>query len=254
MLADADAFRELINLAQKARAVEVIEIPGVSDRKWIANRDGTREVVPIPARPRNNQMLSRADLVAAVLDKAICPDPEVFVSGTGVGVWCNRTQRTDRVGLNFTTSARFQLLTNLQSPRAFQPKDAVKMLRLELHGGRHQSVIDALSNIDFQRTNAGKSNVAHGRETLGRSVEAVIQQADKVPQLFTIETPLWSTQGFNGYGTSIAIGVHLDPEQGTVELRVLSDEIMRATNECVNAVVTALRESMPDVPVFMGVA
>lgn len=254
MLADAEALRDLVALAQEAKNTEVIAVEGVPDRKWIVNRDGTREVVMVSPTPRKNALCSRADMIAAVLDTTICPAPEVFVSTEGIAVWCDRNKRADRLQLTLARTARFQLLSSLLQPRAFQPKDAVKMLRLELHGGRHQSVIDALSNIDFQRTNSGKTAVSHGKETLGRSVEASIQQADKVPQQFLVETPIWSTQGFTGYGTSIAIGVHLDPEQGTVELRVLSDEIVRATNECVNAVVASLREALPNIPVFMGVA
>jgi hypothetical protein len=109
----------------------------------------------------------------------------------------------------------------------------------------------AVATTAERGTSAGKNDVAHGRESLGRSVEATVQQADKVPTEFEVEVPIWSTPGAN-LGRSIQFGVHLDLEAQAVELRVLSDSCLAARNHAMAMLAQQLRDDLSTVPVFMG--
>ena len=120
-----------------------------------------------------------------------------------VYAYLDREDRRERVNVELKESSRFELVQQLQKPRGMQPREAVKLLRLDLHGGNVGHVIQALSRIDFTRTSAGKTDVAHGRESLGRSVEAVVQQADTVPERFTLAVQPWTTAGFSRYGMQV---------------------------------------------------
>lgn len=165
----------------------------------------------------------------------------LVLAGTNVFFWLDGRDKT------MCTCVELE-----KSPAKMQPKDAVKMLRLELHGGNVSHVIQALSRIDFSRTSAGKTDVAHGKESLGRSVEAAVQQADGVPETFTVAVPVWSAFGFDRYSVQVQFGLYLDLQAQKVELRVLGDEIERVVGLATHAVAADLREALPSVPVFMG--
>lgn len=157
------------------------------------------------------------------------------------------------VKVDLVESQRLKLCRAIEAaPRTMHPRDAVKMLRLDLHGGKHEAVIQALSQVDFTRNSTGRSHVEHGRESLGKSVEASVQQADKVPKEFTVGVPVWTNNGFTRYSVLLTFGVFLDLDNQAVELRVLSDECQRVVNQSLLAVVADLRDSLPNVPVFLG--
>jgi len=249
----AELVRELVGLGRSSTGVEFHTTPECPTKVWVQHGDVLEEIEVQPPL-RRHRLAGFHDLVAALKDPAIAPAPEVFVAKDRVAVLLDRSKRHEVVDVVLTETKRLQLCMDLEArPRSMQPKDAVKMLRLELHSGNHQHVIDALSNLDFQRTSDGRSQVGHGKESLGKSVEARVQQADKVPEKFTVGCPVWTTTGFTRYGVTIEFGVFLNPEAMTVELRVLSDEIERVRNLALGDVANDLREALEGkVPVFLG--
>lgn len=98
---------------------------------------------------------------------------------------------------------------------------------------------------------AGSPEVAHGRETLGRSVEAVVQQAEQVPEAFIAQVPIWTTPGCP-WTRPVEFSIYLDVEKSAVELSVLSDSCTAARNGALSQLRDALVEALGEVPVFMG--
>jgi hypothetical protein len=248
----AEFLQKIADLVTKAQHVDIFTIPGNPQELLVRHGEELlREQVPPPARA--HQLAGFADLVEALKDKAIAPAPEVYVSAACVKALLDRENRRQTVAIQLAPSRRFQLCAGLENqPRGFSPKDAVKFLRMEMHGTSVDAVAQALARIDFKRTVGGVSDVAHGKESLGRSVEAAVQQADQVPQQFHAYIPVWTTKGFEDYSQAIDFGLHLDMEAGAIELRVLSDEIEKARNAALATVAKDLRDALPGVPVFMG--
>lgn len=248
----AEFLREVVGLAGKAKSVEFHANPALPRVVFVRHGDELlRENVP-PA-DRAHQLEDFDGLVDALTDSAIAKSPEVYVSSNRIVGLLDREDRRARVSVDLAESRRFLLCSELETPRRMQPKDAVRLLKLELHGGTHDPVTQALSRIDFKRSLGGSTDVGHGRETLGRSVEASVQQAKDIPEQFTVAVPIWTTQGFQGYVQHVTLGLYLDLEGQTVELRVLSDECEAARNRSLAQVAADLRKAMPGVPVFMGV-
>ena len=248
----AEFFDRIVGLAKGAHKVDFHTHDKLPRTVFIRHGDELLEK-DLPPAVRAAQLCGFDDLVAAASDLQIAARPEVYVSAAGIAVLLDRADRREAITVPLAPSKRWQLVESLQQPKVMQPKDAVKMLRLDLHGGNVAHVIQALSRIDFTRSSAGRTNVEHGRESLGRSVEAAVQQAESVPQQFTLAVPVWSTAGFSRFGVQVEFGLFLDLEAQAVELRVLADEVERARNLALAAVVGELRAQLPaGTPVFLG--
>lgn len=250
----AELLHAVVGLSRQTTAV-AFHTSGLVPRKlWVQHGDDLQQVDADPPM-RMHQLAGLVDLIAALKDKAIARCPEVYVGGGQVIALLDRADRRDRITVDLVESARFKLCGVLQErPSKTQPKDLVKLLKLEFHGGNHNHVTQALSRIDFVRTSAGRTDVAHGRESLGRSVEAQVQQADQVPERFSIQVPIWTTNGFCCYTANVEFGLHLDLEAQLVELRVLSDECARVRNQTLGVLADDLRAELDElqVPVFLG--
>lgn len=247
----AELIRELVGLGQKTVEVELHTTPELPRKVFLQHGQSLQEI-DAPPPLRQHRLESFDDLVRALLDPAVCFAPEVYACSTKVAVLLDRSDRREVIEVALAESKRFALCGALQTPRALQPKEAVKMLRFDLHGGNVGHIIQQLSRVDFVRTSTGKSHVEHGRESLGRAVEASVQQADKVDDRFFLAVPVWSTAGFNRFGVQVEFGIYLDLENQAIELRVLPDEIERCRNLAVAALVSELRAQCPEVPVFTG--
>lgn len=249
----AELVASLVGLGRDTTEVTFHQHNECPAKLWVRHGTELRQI-DAPAPLRGHGLLGYDDLVAALKDSLIAPAPEVYIAGTSVVAFLDRNERRSRVSITLQESARLKLCRELEAkPRRMQPRDAVKMLRLDLHGGRHEQVIQALSRVDFTRTGAGKSHVEHGRESLGRSVEAAVQQADNIPKDFVVGVPVWTNSGFARYAVNIEFGLFLDLDEQCVELRVLSDECQRVVNATMVSLAADLRESLDgNVPVFLG--
>lgn len=247
----AEFIKELVGLGRETVKVAFLGDDSVPRKMWVQHGAELKEV-DVPPPLRAHQLGGLDDLVAALKDTAIAPAPEVYVSPGQVHAFLNRADRRESVAVKLVETKRFQMVTALQQPRSMQPKDAVKMLKLELHGGNIAHVIQALSRVEFIRTGTGRTNVEHGKESLGRSVEAMVQQAKDVPEQFTLAVPVWSTSGFSRFSVNVEFGLYLDLEAQTVELRVLADEIERVRNLALAAAVGELSARLEGVPIFLG--
>lgn len=246
----AEFLSRIVELGQKAKAVDVIAHPSLPDMVFVRHGDQLTEH-QVPPPPRKPTLAGLNDLVEMLGHKDIAPAPEVYVGPAGVVAFLDATERDERATLPLTESVRFRLCQEIErQPRAFAPRDLVRFLRQSLYGVNDQ-LIQKLSRLDFTRTSTGKTDVKHGRETLGRSVEAVVQQAEDVPETFAVLVPIWTTPGCP-WARSIEFGIYLDVEKSAVELSVLSDSCTSARNGALADLRNAISEACPDVPVFMG--
>lgn len=249
----AEFLDRIVGLARGANRLEFQTVASIPRKVFRRNGDLVDEL-DVPPPERSHSLVGYADFVAAVSDATMAKAPEVYVGKGKVVALLDRGDRRETVSVDLMPSKRFQQCMLLESqPVKLQPRLAVKFLRFELHGGNVEHVITALSRVDFTRSSAGKQHVDHGRESLGKSVEAAVQQAENVPKDFVVAIPIWTNPGFDRYSANIAFGLDFDFESETVVLRVLSDECTRVTNLAVRAVVSDLQDALPEgTPIFQG--
>lgn len=247
----SDAIQKIVGLGQAARSIEVIHHPSLPDTVLVRHGDQL-ERVQVPPPARKPTLAGVNDLVSMLSTGSIATAPEVYVGPAGVVAFLDSYARDEVATLPLTESARFKLCQDIEKqPRLFAPRDLVRFLRQTLWGGANNHLIQTLSRIDFTRTSTGKTDVRHGRETLGRTVEAVVQQADDVPESFVAQIPIWTTPGAL-YTRAIEFGIYLDVEKSAIELSVRSDSCSEARNGALISLRDTLQEALKGVPVFMG--
>ncbi|MCP3916163.1 MAG: hypothetical protein GY711_11455 [bacterium] len=247
----AEFLQQLEGLARRANGAEAFKIQDLPEKVMV--RKGTEySIEDVPPARRDHEVHGLSDIVAAVQDEAMAADPEVY-HGRSVKLLLDRGDRRDVVTMPLEVTSRFKRLLALVDGESLSVRDAVKLLRFDLHGTGVDQVISAIRRVDFSRTGAGAQSAAHGSESLGRSIEAKVQDADKIPEEFRVQTSVYSNPGVKDLSrVDVRCGVYLDVERECIEIRVLADELENAVNAAQLAIGNALRELLPEVPVFHG--
>ncbi len=249
----AEFLTALVRLAREADKVEIIPIPG--DPRHVLVREGqmTSER-DVPAPLRTPKISSFPDFAAAVRDPAICPAPEIYYGPNGAVCYCDRADRREAVTLPLEWSEQWSAVLALRAGKSLTPKEAIAFLRYEINAASAEPVIAGLRRIDFTRTGTGKSVVEHGRESLGRAVEAAVVQADQIPEAFDITIRPVVNDGFQTVQVTVRCGVVIDFEQQRIVLRLLPDEATRARQFFLVKLGSLLADDLPGIPAFNGTA
>lgn len=249
-----DAMRFLRDQADAARRVEFTKCDDLPNTVVVKKPDGDYHLLPVPPELVEVVMHNYDSFVRFVgLDgQNEWPKAEVYVRPHAVIALLDRNDRRETAALPLviTDQAEFIELVKVKGFRG-SPKQIIHtMVRNMTTSAEAGAVIESLRKIDFKLLATGRSEIAHGRETLGKSVEAAVQQADKVPQVFEATAPLW--RGMD-YHITVRIGVYLDAEAQEVELFVYPDDLPRAVDKCVRMLVEDLATALDHkVNVFAG--
>lgn len=243
----------LVALGKQTNRVDFHTDEHLPNVLFLRHGDELREI-PVPPRVRNHSLLSLDDIVLFLSDPTVAPAPEVFFDKDELVAYLHGEERWHVLRSEMPMSQRWLTLTKLNTPQAFTPRDAVRFLRFELPDTGTQEIVKALARVDFSRSSTGRNAVEHGKESLGRSVEAAVQQADAVPESFRVRSPVWALPGFDRFVVDVTVGVYIDLVGEKVELRTLPDQISRGVGQAVGSVVAFLREHVPGARVFHGVA
>lgn len=208
----------------------------------------------VPPARRTHFVHGYADLIAVCADP-MAVTPEVFHEHSGIMIHLNREDRRDTVGMSLVESHRFKVLRELQAKDPMTQQEAIRLLRFGLHGTGVDKVIAALRRMDTTRRSDGQSTVEHGRESLGRSVEAAVQNADQIPEAFQVSTPVFINPGLADLTiVTVWCGVLIDLTCNPVriEIKPLADEISNAFIRAQEAIGARLARDLPGTPIFHG--
>ncbi len=238
----ADFLNALVSLVRKADATEIVQVKGSPRKFWLRHGESLEEHA-CDAPLRNSTLAAFGDLILAIKDNSICPSPEVYFDPKGIRVWCDSRDRLEFLSFPFKFSARFEALAALVSPKSFNPKAAVQWLRYAIATPEAEAVAALLRQLDFQRLQTGKSDIKHGRESLGRSVECFVQQADSIPEWFDVRVPVVIQAPLSEIQVTFRVGLTLDHETQTVVFQLPSDALANATEAFLRGVGAALAEA-----------
>lgn len=223
----AEAIAKIVSLAPNIGQLEVLRIPELPRKVFVRSPGGEVMEFEREPTPRHAKIDSLEDLIAALVDRAIAQDPEVYHTANAVIVLLDRTQRHEQICMPLFFSQRFSWLMGTDY-RSGSPREIVKALQRGLGSSAPFPVVDAIRRVNFTRTNAGASVVEHGKESLGRSVEAVVQQADKIPERFVVRVPVYSNPGLQAFQAEVWMGLYLDLEGQAIEIWPEPDAIQAA--------------------------
>jgi hypothetical protein len=247
----AEFITKLEGLTKKANGVEVVPVSQIRDKILIRKGDAF-EWEDIPPPPRASKYHGLDDFVAAVMDKDICPDPEVYHDGVGLHAWPNRAERREQIHLIGETSDRWTKMSRLVNDTVFDTRALIKFLRFDLNGTGVETLIPLIRKVDFTRKSDGKNQIEHGKESLGKSVEMAVQQAETIPESFRVEVARFSNPQLRTIKATITIGIYIDVSSDSFVLRALGDEIKNAEEFIQSEINTRLHAVLKDVPIFQG--
>lgn len=249
----AEFIASLEKLAKRANSAEVVQIPGISRRVLVRKGDAFA-FEDLPAPDRKLALRGLDDVVELCRDTTIAPAPEVYHAGDAIRVILDRRDRRENAAMALTKSERFESLVALRKGQSFSVKDAIRFLRVDLHstGQGVGELIAGLRRVDFSRSSGTQRTTEHGRETLGRQVEAAIQQTDRVPEDFKVTVPVFTNPGLKGITCTMKCAVNIDLDNEKIEISTLADEIQAALDGAQKDIHDALVGALPEVTVLHG--
>lgn len=245
----AEAIDRISGLARDAAGVEITEL---GHRKILVASGGSYSEMQRPPKPRNHAATNGASFVSLV-NELKAESAIVFVSEGQVVAILDSNDREDRVTLELPHSEAYKAFALLGVPQ--NQRSVIRMLREELYGAIDLSFLAIIRRLDFTRRNDGNSSVMHGRESLGRSVEATVQSAEgEVPEIVAVQLRVHEVPDLVGDITFRA-AVSVDPTEEKIALRSAGDSFRRAVLENQAKIVSQLEDdfaSEPGVTVVAG--
>jgi hypothetical protein len=238
----------LVGLGRKSDALEVRELDR-HRKTYIRQGDELLDVLDWPARNRGSNIESLEDL-EVVLNK-LGKIPELYVCEERIEAFLDGESALDWFILKLEKGERFEALG---SGFRGSPKVLARTLRRMLGGEEGiDRFIESIRKVDFTRTSSGKSHVEHGRESLGRSVEAEVRQAQDIPTEFNVTVPVFSNIGFTvASRVTVTLLVELDLDEGEIAIFPAAEEIPSAKRRALSAVANLLRAKFDDALVVQG--
>lgn len=190
--------------------------------------------------PLTHTLVSVRDLVAFVSEEA-----DIFVDFSGVVTLLDREDRYARTAMSLTPTPTFHTLAALAlEPKLFEQRQAIQFLRNAIEGMAGHTMVAALRNLTFERNSGGTGKVAHGRESLGRSVESAIIGAQEIPESFDVELTFWTNPGLAHITSRVRVNVDLVPEESKIGFSVQKDAFVRAQLSAVEQLRTTIVEQL----------
>lgn len=249
----AEFIDRIAALAKDANAVQIGVVPQLPGQVYVRHGDKLEWRDEPPLR-RHHVIRSLQDFATFVIGEAEMTAPQVFHSHKEVVCVLDAGDGRERVTLPLAMTERFQTILAMRAGQKFTPPAAVNFLRFDLHGVGTDRLVAALRRVDFTRKGLGAFTTEHGKETLGRQVEAAVQNAEDVPDVIDADFPVYSNDGLKSVRVPIQIGVYLDVQADAVVLRPLADEIANAVENAQWQLHKLLVEAMGEIPVFAGEA
>lgn len=198
-----------------------IEIRDLCNRKKLVRKGNVFEVMTMDPPEKRYEALDCDSFVAMV--NALAADPIVLIDGVAVLALLDENEQEGRVFLHLSPSRAFKALDAIGSPT--DQKKLIAYLREELAGCIEPRFLAVVRRLDFARRNDGMAHVQHGRELLGKSVEAAVQSAEgEIPEVIVVTLPAWTEIGFDST-IQVRCAVSVDPVNEKITVRPIGEEL-----------------------------
>ena len=134
-------------------------------------------------------------------------------------------------------------------PRNFTPGQIRGFLRQELGYRGDEVLCKALAKVQWEDKGAANSETGHGRDSMGRSVDRAVVNAQDIPEFFAYEFAPFAA--LPSYRCTIEIGVHLDTEMQRINLFPVGDAIAHGIDRVLADVHETLTGDLA-IPVYRG--
>jgi hypothetical protein len=218
-----EAIDRIAELGVEASGIETCDL---YDRKFVLRKGTAFEILERDPPEAKYETLDCPSFVSLV--NALGEDPLVLIDCERVVGILDESKKRGRVYLGLEKSRAAKALTALGNPT--DQKKLIGFLREELAGCVEEKFLAIVRRLDFSRRNDGNSSIQHGRESLGRSVEAAVQSAEgQVPEIVVVTLPAWGSIEFDST-IQLRCAVHVDAVAEKISIRPIGEELEIAVN------------------------
>lgn len=241
-----DALNRIIDLSQLS-CQPIIKSTG-PDQEMLVYPDGRHLVIDLAKRPTYRRMDFSASFLEYVAGHG-SQASEVFV-GDSVVFLESEGNAIDVTYMELTPSGFFRTFCDGDA-RWMNQRELISMLRVHTTCENAQLLLSSIRAVSFTRRSDGTSKVQHGKESLGRSVEAVVQSTDQIPEQLVFNEPLFTWNGFDS-ATSIKMNIEIDVEEQRFRCYPAANEVEFARNVVFRRIAETIHTEQPEVPVYIG--
>lgn len=225
-----DSFKQIVGLAQEAKRREILQVPGESRGRFYLWNEADNKYEPLSkVRDLDDQFLSLPTLA----------DYAAYRQASALwGFWYSRTgvifdwEDFDFATLSLNLSPQIQKLAEWEkSHRPLKQDQAVLALRTIFPGMTTPSDLLAIvSNVQFKIDEQGRAVTGQGTRSVGRAMEARLENRDRIPDLVVFSVPVWENGGnlITSIKADVICALDADPTNQTFLFIPLAGSVERA--------------------------
>lgn len=182
-------------------------------RQLLIKHDAGYELIDRPPPPRSHTVFRVDDLIAAAVQFSAAGNGVIFLGRRKAVLVCDCEDRRETVTLSWGMSTQYETVVGLGS-ESFDQRQAVWLWRHTLAGCAPPQFHDVFRQVTFERASNATGRIAHGDESMGRSIEAAIAKTDGVPEAIAVHMPLFTLPDFRDrYEIRITIDIDLQSQR-----------------------------------------
>lgn len=249
-----DKIKELTDAVRTPRVVDTKE-PGHVFRYADAGT-GVMQRIDKEPEPRAHGLTtleSFIELAVAVKDQKHGPAlPVIWLGEAGVELVIDDPTRRDRATLPLETTPQFQTLEVLKAG-VLKQADLVRVLRVSLAGCLPQGsgLLGLVRNLKFRNDAAGLGNLQHGRESMGKQIEAEVLGTDALPEEVTFHVRVFDLPECR-VARPVTCALEIEPHTQTFRLTPLPLQLEEAMEAELHEIEARIRGEVKDVPLYRG--
>lgn len=254
----AEAIQEIERLTNETKRVGFCRPDGLP--KHLVYQTGPEaqcELVEVPIGPHNITLETPDEFVAFVTahTEPAGPGgrqtaPRVFYTANGLDfIFDLNAPRQDHARCPMPFTAEFTWLRD-KSGAMLNQKAFVRLLRIDLRRCFTDSNLLALvRNLKWKVGADTAGDVQHGRESLGRAIQAEVRGESSIPEDIFLSVPIWENFRF---ATTVTCAVEIFPAEEVFKLTPLPGSMERALDDGLDAIRELFESEDKFPPFFRG--
>ena len=247
-----EALQFLTDLGQKAKQPTILQIPGQDDVVYVAHNNELTHY-DVPAEHRDHDVALLESLFSLALKFNGEGAPCFWVSHEKVVLVIDDEIRRDFATFHVLHSEPFKWLAE-GGDDEMQHRELIRVLRVLFRGclDAHPGLLEVIRNMKFRNSSDGLSEIAVGKESMGRSIESAVSFSGAAPpDEIILRVPLSVNMG-EEFTATIVCHLDIDTQQAKFSLRPMPGEIDREVGIYLDGIDSRLQEAAGSIPVYFG--
>jgi len=236
------ALEYLANLGHTAASPNIHFFSQFPDQAVITRPNGTVEFRECPRPHLAHKVDLIRDLVALIsLSEETSGDWRFWIGERAIIMTLDETLR-ERATMALDFTEQFESLCRCAG-KLYDHAGFIRLLTVDLHGTVDAAAVSVLRNVKVSVLNETEGDVQKTANSLGKRVASRISGAGDIPEIMTVETPVYDQDATSTF--TIRCALLVDPMAATFQIRPLPGEIRLAKEQARFLFREQLRNQIP---------